>query len=318
MMAIFNLFSKRAKALREELPDVYQYDEIPQTLRVQIVHIVRDAFGNAGLFDSKTTEYLKLIYDTLCREYGVFALSKDASRRGPDYASDLYNHFLNEPDIEKALDFVELSFRVIDNFCRDWDFVNYSSPNINPDDAIKELNARMRYHGVGYQYESGELIRVDSQLVHQEAVKPVLSVLRGKGFEGANEEMLKAFEHYRHGRHKEALNEALKAFESTMKALCKINNWTFNPNDTASKLIDHCMNNGLFPEYLKSHYSSLAAGLKSGVPTIRNREGGHGQGDTKTVVPDYLVAYHLHITASSILMIVSANNCLQATAKRRA
>jgi hypothetical protein len=306
-MAIFDLFSKRSKARRGELPDVYQYDEIPQSLRVQVVHIVRDALGDASAYQSKTTEFLKFIHDALCREYGVFALAQDPRHRGPDYGPDLYNHFLNEPDTERALDFVELAFRVIDKLCRDWSFADHSRPMIKPDAAIEELNARMRYHGVGYQYESGELIRVDSQLVHQEAVKPTLSVLREKGFEGANDEILKAFEHYRHGRHKEALNEALKAFESTMKAICKINKWAFDPNDTASRLIDHCMNNGLVPEYLRSHYSSLAAGLKSGVPTVRNREGGHGQGDTRTEVPDYLVAYHLHLTASSILMLVSAN-----------
>lgn len=88
-MAIFDLFSKRAKAQRGELPDVYQYDEVPQSLRVQIVHIMRDALGDPGAYQSKTTECLKFIHDTLCREYGVFALARDARHRGPDYALDL-------------------------------------------------------------------------------------------------------------------------------------------------------------------------------------------------------------------------------------
>jgi hypothetical protein len=41
-MAIIDVFSKRQKALREGVPDVYQYDQIPQPLRVQIVHVLRD------------------------------------------------------------------------------------------------------------------------------------------------------------------------------------------------------------------------------------------------------------------------------------
>ena len=41
-MGIFDLFSKRQKRLRGEAPDVYTYDEIPEPLRVQIVHIFRD------------------------------------------------------------------------------------------------------------------------------------------------------------------------------------------------------------------------------------------------------------------------------------
>lgn len=93
-MAILDLFLKRVKAQGGELPDVYQYAEIPQFLRMQVVHIVRDALGDASAYESKTTEFLKLIHDTLCREYGVFALMQDArpKHRGSDYASDVYNH----------------------------------------------------------------------------------------------------------------------------------------------------------------------------------------------------------------------------------
>ena len=306
-MPIFDLFSKRAKANRGEVPDVYQYDEMPHPLRVQIVHIVNDALGPGDSHLSIRAEILQTIHDTLCREYGVFTLGNEDRLRGVDYDTDLYKHFLNESDIERALDFVELAFKVIDTTCREFRFTSYSEPIIKPDDAIDELNYRFRYHGVGYQFVSGTIIRVDSQLVHQEAVIPALSVLREKGYEGPNEEFLKAFKHYRQRRYKEALNEALKAFESTMKAICKLNTWSFDPNDTASKLIDHCMKHGLLSEYLRSHYSSLIAGLKSGVPTVRNRESGHGQGEIETNVPDFLVAYHLHLTALLILVFVSAN-----------
>ena len=45
-MAIFELFSKRQKALRGDIPDVYTYDDLPNALRVQIVHIWSDALGS--------------------------------------------------------------------------------------------------------------------------------------------------------------------------------------------------------------------------------------------------------------------------------
>jgi len=45
-MAIFDLFSKRQKRLRGDVPDVYSYDEVPQPLRVQIVHIWQDSLGS--------------------------------------------------------------------------------------------------------------------------------------------------------------------------------------------------------------------------------------------------------------------------------
>ncbi len=45
-MAIYDLYSKRQKRLCGEVPDVYQYDNISNILRVQIVHIWQDALGN--------------------------------------------------------------------------------------------------------------------------------------------------------------------------------------------------------------------------------------------------------------------------------
>lgn len=44
-MGIYNLYSKRQRQLRGEIPDVFSYDNIPNSLRVQIVHIIRDAIG---------------------------------------------------------------------------------------------------------------------------------------------------------------------------------------------------------------------------------------------------------------------------------
>ena len=48
-MAIYNLFSKRQKKLRAKFPDIYQYEEIPQKFRVQVIHIM-DAIENTPLF----------------------------------------------------------------------------------------------------------------------------------------------------------------------------------------------------------------------------------------------------------------------------
>lgn len=44
---IFDLFSKRQKKLRGDVPDVYVYDNIPNALRVQIIHIWSDSFSRS-------------------------------------------------------------------------------------------------------------------------------------------------------------------------------------------------------------------------------------------------------------------------------
>ncbi len=291
-----------------ELPDVYQYENIPTSLRVQIVHIMNDALGDHR--NQKTIESFKFIHDTLCREYGKFSLIDKEFFDYVNYINDVINFLLRSNNTNEILDVVEFSFRLIDTFYRKDNIKYLCQSQITPDQAIEELNFRFREHGVGYQYESGEIIKVDSQIIHVEAVKPVLFLLSDSRFQGANEEFLKAHEHYRHGRYKECLVDCLKAFESTMKTICDIQGWSYQAGDTAQRLINVCLQNNLIPAYLQNQFSSLRQNLESGIPTMRNKNGGHGQGSQPLSVPQHFAAYQLHLTASTILFLLEAEKAL--------
>lgn len=304
-MGVFNLFSKRQRRARGEMPDVYVYDKLPRELRVQIVHIIQDAFGTDNYGTHNAENAYEFVKEALCREYGLFELIE----RPKSDQHSVFNFFLQEESTERALDVVELSFKVINKVIAEDRSYQYNTVRkIEPADAVTELNERFREHGIGFQFESNELIRVDSEFLHSEAVKPALAVLRGTGFQGANEEFLLAHEHYRHGRHKECLVDCLKAFESTMKSVCKLRGWATQPNDTAKSLIATCFANGLVPAYLDSQFASLRSVLESGVPTVRNKNGGHGQGSNPVVIPDYMARYALNLTATSILFVVDAHS----------
>lgn len=307
-MGVFDLFSKRQRLARGEVPEVYVYDKIPPQLRVQIVHIIQDAFGKDGYRGESAANLYKTVNNILCREYGVFELVQYS-----DFdAHSLINFFLKEDAVENALDVVELCFKFINTYIRnDYAYQQNTVRKIKPDAAIAELNQRFKEHGVGYQFESNEIMRVDSEFIHSEAVKPTLMILRGAGFEGANEEFLAAHEHYRHGRHKECLVDCLKAFESTMKVICKARGWTIQTGATAKGLIATCFEKGLLPSYLESQFSSIRTLLESGVPTLRNKNGGNGQGIEPIATPAYLARFALNLTASSILFLVEANTASQ-------
>lgn len=304
-MSIFELFSKRQKKLRGEVPDVYEYDKIPNKLRVQVIHIVRDVVGleNSSIYANKVYEF---VHKTLCKEYGRFFLISEYE----NVSNDIFNFFLQEKSYEHSLDVIETFFRIIDHYVRENPNYFYSSKQ-NPDEAINELNTRFKEAGVGYQFEQGELIRVDSQFIHSEVVKPVLQLLgKDKEYQGSFAEFLTAHEHYRHRRYKECLNDSLKAFESLIKAIHKKNSWQFNQNDTSKKLINSCLTNGLIPLYLQNQFSSINTLLESGIPTIRNKEGGHGQGYEIKEVPEYLASYALHLTATNLLFLIKCEeNC---------
>ena len=315
-MTIFDLFSKRQKALRGEVPDVYTYDDLPNPLRVQIVHIWRDALGSEndyydqyGCGPNVKSAY-KFIVDTLCREYGLFQLPTAEKYQDRMYLKELANYLLQVEDIEKQLDVVELSFRYIDRLTRRYDYLQKQHADERVDEALKELNARLKEHGIGFQFIEGEIVRVDSELIHSEAVKPALRLLNEKSYKGAQQEFLSAYEHYRHGKHKEALNDCLKSFESTMKSICDKRKWAYQQNATAKTLIQICFDNDLVPAFWQQHLNSLRSMLESGIPTGRNKLSGHGQGAAPVVVPDYLVAYMLHMTASTLVFLTTAEKNL--------
>lgn len=305
-MAIFDIFSKRQKRLRGEVPDVYQYPDIPQVLRVQVIHIVRETIGDDYGPGYAGGDIYDAIHKTLCREYGLFTLNE----RAKSNSQAIFEFFLNEKNHERCLDFIELSFKYIHHLVRE-DYYRYQGNAQTADDAIDELNNRFKETGLGYQFESGEIVKVDSQFIHSEVVKPTLQILGNNiKYQGVNDEFLSAHAHYRHQNYKECLNDCLKSFESLMKSIHVDRGWDFNQNDTAKKLINGCLVNGLIPEYMQNEFSSLRSLLESGIPTIRNKEGGHGQGHEVTNVPEHLASYALHLTASTLLFLAKCDEKL--------
>lgn len=195
-MAIVDLFSKRQKRIRGDVPDVYVYEKIPQPLRIQIIHIIRDTIGQDN-YESKAHEVYEFIHKSLCKKYGVFTLNEHCG----DDGEAVLHYFLNCDDYERCLDIIEICFGIIEKHIAKnyYNFKRTITSSQKPDDSINELNSRFKESGIGYQFESSELIRVDSKFLHSETVKPILQLLgTSKVYRGANDEFLSAHEHYRH------------------------------------------------------------------------------------------------------------------------
>ena len=182
-MPIWDIYSKRGK----QLPDVYQFETLPEPLRVQIQRIIRDMFG--PLDKQQTAEMYSMLHEALAHEYGLSVLADGTDARGRVQA-----FLMKTADIEHVLDAIEIAIRLTDRFRGG----RYSSV------AIKELNHRFREHGVGYQIEGPQAIRIDSTYTHQEVVRPALTVLRASQFENAEAEFRDAHQHYRHRRYEDA------------------------------------------------------------------------------------------------------------------
>ena len=297
---VYDIYSKREGRQSGAVPDVYEYENIPLFLRNQIVLLCERIIGKP---DYNEHNLAAKFYATVClslrEEYGVRHLFEllDLDRFSRSHSRpslyELSDFFVNEKTVARCLDVVDL--------CAD-QFVK-----MNRRDAISTLNQRLKEAGVGYQVESGQIIRVDNQLFHSEVMKPALHFISTKGFEGANDEFLQAHKKYRDRDYTGSLIESAKAFESVLKIVLRKHGQDDTAKDTASALLNKFFALNLLPSYLQKQFNDLKSLLQGGAPNVRNKEAAHGQGEEIREVPEYLAAYGLHQTASAILLIVKAH-----------
>ena len=293
-MPPFNIFKKRKQQAEQAGKSVvYKYDSLPREFRVQVVHLfteISEPFPFAG------NPFWGIVRRSMVKEIGKFDLAGNQ-----DPFRDCEQFMQEERDSDLVLSLIEIVFVLAHS--RGNDYVDHRDLEA----ASDELNHRFREHQLGYQYHSGQIVQMDSDYLHSEAVEPALSLLAARGFKGASEEFLKAHRHYREGNYREAIGQALNAFESTMKVICDERRLTYGHKDTASKLIEKLFDDDFIPPELQSEFTSLQSVLACGVPTVRNRKSGHGQGAKVVAVPGYLAAYALHMTASNIVFLVEAH-----------
>lgn len=316
-MGIIDIFSERQKSASQKQDDIFTYDTLPKELRVQIIFIWHETLGSLEDYSSHNPSVFKTyehIVKTLRKEHGKFQNLVDSKHRlnyQNNYLNELETFFLKETNIDRALDAVEITFSIIDTYTRDSRYLFRHDADHIATDAIEELNNRFKRHKVGYRYESGQIIKIDSTFTHQEMIKPTLKLLQDPAFAGAEDEFLKAHDYYRKNDPKGCISECLKAFESTMKSICDEKGWAYPPSATASKLIDICFDNKLIPTFWQSYFSGIRTTLESGVPTGRNRTSGHGQGQKILEVPAYMASSIINMTATGILLLVGASKELE-------
>ena len=95
-----------------------------------------------------------------------------------------------------------------------------------------------------------------------------------------------------------------------MKIILDKHDWEYGKKDTSKRLIDCCLANELIPKFWTDHFNSLGNMLTSSIGTPRNKLSGHGKGNDEIEVPEYLIQYVLHMTASTIVFLIKAEEKL--------
>lgn len=296
-MPNYEIFAKRG---RERKFDVLEYDEIPPELRVQVHYIWKDALeidraNDYGIRGNVSSNF-SFIRNHLCRELGIESLYPYGHTNMTH--TEECEYYLKKGDNPKIwLSLVELSMLRISDYRDAVGGFDLFRIVMNQEEAIAELNHRFRENGMGYEFSNGIIIRKDSEILHEEVVKPALYLLQDEEFDGALEEFLKAHNHYREGNYEECVVYAGRAFESTMRIIGDRKGWGLKGKENASELIAIMISNELIPVYFQNALQGLG--------TLRNQVA-HGKGVKDFYVSDYFVNYAMHLCGTNIVMLIEA------------
>ena len=249
------------------------------------------------------------------------------NQRFSDATTDDLLPFLAECDTEQFFDFMEIAFK-LPALSRLTGRINEIVDAMNAMFRIEELPYEMthlvtreetisdRQENFGseeypeYDFDRGlmtwlvtdaypQVIRVDDQVPHQEAIQPALAALSAPHFTEANKEFLEALRHYRNDEFANCLTGCGSALESVLKVLCDRNQWPYNRGDTLDRLLDIVV--GEIP--LDSFYKQALMV----VGTARNRYGSaHGRGSEARPVPHHIAQHAITSTAAAITLITAA------------
>ena len=311
--------AKKRDAEKGGKKDTYKYDSIPDVVIGQIEVLLDHVIGN-NLYVTYVSFVAYTNYNPLWKKVADFLMKENGDANGLNLfrASGDYNYksyclnYLhevygeNENLIDSQLDFIE----VVCNFASeklpyDDGELDWWKPRdrFDAEYLIDEINYRFKKGAVGYEYQNGEIIRIDNKYIHREVVVNALSLINEGGFEGANKEFMEAHECYRGGKNDKAITDACKAFESVMKTICDELN-IGKGDGVAGTLITKLNKAGLFPNYLGKSFDNLIPFMKSSLPVIRNEDGAHGQGKSIKDTPNHLAAYAMHLSATNIVFLI--------------
>lgn len=307
---MYKLFSQRKKEEKGQVPDVYTYNKFPKAFRNQFMHILLDIFSldkqreyrMCRGYCASQTDFWEMSCELYAREKGLKGLCDQWGYHVNEaQALEYYIDTCSDEDFLDLLDFISTEIVAKEVVkCIDKEDV---------EDAITELNYRLKQHSLGYEFINGRLIEKTNEQIHKEVIKPALNLLHNEKFKGAEQEYFQAFDFYKAGKNKDAILNAIKAFESVLKTICKEMKYPFdNEKDTAKQLLQHLTDNNFYPAYLESHLTGIRTTLESGAPTLRNKKAGHGQGQEIVDVADEYVEYALNLVATNIVLLVKIFN----------
>src|SRR2546429_1097181 len=104
---MFETYSQRTKREQGVGPDAYKFDDLPERLRNQIIHICNGVAKKfPAVFIHGADAFFSGARQAICHELGLLQLTE----RPRTAEEDVWNFFLQQQSIETCLDVTEIVF----------------------------------------------------------------------------------------------------------------------------------------------------------------------------------------------------------------
>ena len=189
--------------------------------------------------------------------------------------------------VNQFLDIDSLPYFLTDFVYSPRRYVPGPSPNVGNNASVLEAHP--------------QIIRRDSQVIHQYAIEPMLELLAKPGFSSANDEFLEALKDYRKGDYRDCVAKCGSSLESVMKVICVRKGWSHPQNADATVLLKTILSPTNLEPFFKSHIQIILI--------IRNElSSAHGAGTQQRVISKHVANFVINSTASTILLLVEETN----------
>lgn len=290
-------------------------DNISQDFRWQICYLMVDTlgkwedspYGPHNLSYSNINKRWDQLEDLLLREIGVPQLRSGYS------SYERVQNFLLTSDQNEFLTTI-LAFLIVTK--------EYTTGHGQPirmgiryldvplESVIDRIHAIFKSHDFRFEIAESarggfQAISIDSEYLHEEAISKPMKLLHDLDFRGPLEEFDDAIQALEKQEYDNAINEAQKAFESTMKAILQELGISFNPSWQAGKLIDASIKADVIPKSLGSLSGGIRTVLESGLPSIRNAPGAaHGAGRDPKLIEQSYARFAVNLCGSYIRFLI--------------
>jgi len=231
---------------------------------------------------TETTDVLTQIEEELCRRYGVERLTAldDNDNKVPVKLKG----FVRGAYPAQVLDTIELFYHDIPENLR----LNFQ----------KELNSIFEEENSEWRLVDGQFFKMDSDFLSMKVIAESFELLKAEGYEGALDEFKEAHNELMTGDYKGAIHKACNSFESVLKTLLG------RESGNASLLIRELVNTDFYSDLPENLGRSFGEQVLNSLPFLRNRLGGHGQGEEVVEVPKSYAELALHLAGSFILFVI--------------